>query len=328
MATNDAPLRVLITGACGYVGARLTHRLAQRKAAGEALAITATDIRMPPADEQHPEVDFCQLDIRDRKAVLATVEAAHPDVVVHLAAIVTPGKKPNRQLEYAVDVEGSHHILDACVSHGVGRIVVSSSGAAYGYHPDNPVPLTESDPPRGNRAFAYSDHKRIVEELLAEYRNAHPRLEQVILRIGTILGPTIRNQITALFDKPVLMGLRGSDSPFVFIWDEDLVAILERALACAPPGIYNVAGDGALTLSEIADRLHKPIVKLPPRLVRAALAVAHPLGVSQYGPEQTVFLQYRPVLDNHRLKTVFGYTPQKTSAEAFAAYLAARDGGA
>ena len=49
----------------------------------------------------------------------------------------------------------------------------------------------------------------------------------------------------------------------------------------------------------------------------AALALAKPLGLTQYGPEQVRFLQYRPVLDNGALKADFGYTPELTSAEVF-----------
>ena len=45
--------------------------------------------------------------------------------------------------------------------------------------------------------------------------------------------------------------------------------------------------------------------------------MAHPLGLSRYGPEQVRFLQYRPVLDNQRLKQVFGYTPELSSAQVF-----------
>jgi UDP-glucose 4-epimerase len=56
---------------------------------------------------------------------------------------------------------------------------------------------------------------------------------------------------------------------------------------------------------------------LPAWLVKAALGIAHPLGLSRYGPEQVRFLQYRPVLANDALKEKFGYTPQKSSAEAF-----------
>ena len=51
-----------------------------------------------------------------------------------------------------------------------------------------------------------------------------------MLRIGTILGPTVRNQITDMFEKPRLLAIRGSDSPFVFIWDQDVVGIIVRAI--------------------------------------------------------------------------------------------------
>jgi UDP-glucose 4-epimerase len=64
-------------------------------------------------------------------------------------------------------VGGTRNVLDACVAHGVKHLIVSSSGAAYGYHADNPAWLTETHPLRGNPAFAYSDHKRQVEEMLA-----------------------------------------------------------------------------------------------------------------------------------------------------------------
>ena len=52
------------------------------------------------------------------------------DVVVHLASIVTPGKKSNREFEYSVDVLGTKNILKACVTNGVKRIVISSSGSS------------------------------------------------------------------------------------------------------------------------------------------------------------------------------------------------------
>ena len=150
-------------------------------------------------------------------------------------------------------------------------IVVSSSGAAYGYHADSPAWLTEDHPVRGNDAFAYSKHKRLVEEMLAAYRNDHPQLEQVVLRIGTILGRTVDNQITDLFRKKRLLKIAGADSPFVFIWDEDLVAIVLQAVTGNVTGTFNVAGDGAMTIDEIAAALGKPTLPIPERLLRAAL---------------------------------------------------------
>jgi len=192
-------------------------------------------------------------------------------------------------------------------------VVISSSGAAYGYHPDNPAWITEDQPVRGNEVFAYSHHKRLVEEMLPSY----PSLEQLVLRIGTILGASVDNQITALFERKRLLKIRGAESPFVFIWDTDVVAIIEQAVTGSVTGVFNVAGDGALTISEIAELLGKPVLTIPEPALRTALAIGSRLGLTPYGPEQTMFLQYRPVLDNTRLKTVFGYTPTRTSRQAF-----------
>lgn len=301
--------RILITGANGMIGRTLLSEMSPE----QLKTCVASDLSSSglPAD-----VDFRILDVtgEDPEIVIGDVK---PDVVVHLASIVTPPPGLGRQMAYAVDVQGTRNILDACLKHGVRRLVVTSSGAAYGYHADNSVPLRESDPCRGNPEFAYADHKRLVEEMLAEARTSHPALEQVILRVGTVLGAKTDNQITALFHKPRLLALQGSDSPFVFIWSHDLARILLRAATDGPAGIFNVAGDGALGVSDLAKALGKPVMRLPVWLLKTALAVAKPLGLSRYGPEQVRFLQYRPVLANEALKSEFGYSPDKTSAEVF-----------
>lgn len=313
--------RVLITGGGGYLGSQLVARLAALSAGKRPEVIVSHDIREPRA--RLPGVKYAVADIRAPE--MADIIATHRiDTVVHLASIVTPGKNSNRAFECDVDVNGTRNVLESCVRHGVKRIVVSSSGAAYGYHADNAAWLTEDMIVRGNEVFPYAHHKRLVEEMLLAYRHTHPELQQVVLRIGTILGPTVRNQITDLFEKPRLLAIRGADSPFVFIWDQDVVNIILRAVSDGPPGIYNVAGDGALTIHEIAQRLGKQCVQLPAWLLRTALSVLKPLGLTQYGPEQLDFLRYRPVLLNTRLKTVFGYTPTYTSAEVFDIYRQAR----
>jgi UDP-glucose 4-epimerase len=121
------------------------------------------------------------------------------------------------------------------------------------------------------------------------------------------------------------LAIAGSDSPFVFIWDEDVTGATLHALSGqAPSGCYNLAGDGALTIFEIAQRLNKRTRVLPAWLLKTALWLGSRLGLSRYGPEQLDFLRYRPVLLNTALKTRFGYTPAKTSAQAFDALIAAR----
>ncbi|MCL4745095.1 MAG: SDR family oxidoreductase [Burkholderiaceae bacterium] len=315
------PRAVLVTGAGGYLGTELVAALAAGRI--ETTRVVAADVRETPPERRLAGVEYVQADIRSPE--LATLfQRFAVDTVVHLASIVTPGSKSDREFEYSVDVKGTENVLLACAAAGVRRIVVSSSGAAYGYHADNPAWLTEDCPLRGNEAFAYSHHKRLVEEMLARWRADHPRLEQVVLRIGTILGATVHNQITDLFEKPRLIALRGSDSPFVFVWDQDVVACLLQAIVGEKTGIFNVAGDGVLTIHQIAAKLGKRCVVLPPTLLRFALRVLKALGLTQYGPEQLDFLRYRPVLDNSRLKRDFGYVPRLTSEQVFDLYLEAR----
>lgn len=312
--------RVLVTGADGFIGRGLVARLA---AEPHIEAVVATDVREVPADRRLPGIAYRVLDVRD-PALADVLAAERIDSVVHLASIVTPDPRLGRDVAYAVDVLGTRNVLDACLAARVRQIVVSSSGAAYGYHADNPPWLRETDPLRGNEAFAYSHHKRLVEEMLAACRRQSPQLAQTVLRIGTILGERVDNQITALFEKPRLLAIRGSDSPFVFAWDEDVIGAILHALRTRRAGCFNVAGDGALTMPQIAQRLGKPLLALPAGVLRAALALGKALRATRYGPEQLDFLRYRPVLLNTALKQEFGYVPAKTSAQAFDAFVAAR----
>lgn len=303
--------RVLVTGGSGFVGKQVVAALAAR-----AERVVSVDVR-PVA---HPAgVTHRDLDVRD-PALAALLSDERIDRVVHLAAVVTPRPDQTREFLYSVDVEGTENVLAACLAAGVGHLTVASSGAAYGYHPDNPAWIDEDDPLRGNVEFAYSDHKRIVEEMLATYRLRHPELRQLILRPGTILGDSVSNQITRLFDWPFVLGIAGSSSPWVFIWDSEVVDIITHGVVDRRTGVFNLAGSGAVTMREVADELGKRYVALPAWLVAGALALLHRLRLAPYGPEQVNFLRYRPVLSNRRLIEEFGYTPQ-TSLETFRAFL-------
>jgi UDP-glucose 4-epimerase len=88
-------------------------------------------------------------------------------------------------------------------------------------------------------------------------------------------------------------------------------------------GLYNMAGDGALSIQDIARRLNKPLRVMPVWLLKSALQIAKWLG-RPTGPEQINFLRYRPVLSNRRLKEEFGYSLNKTSAETFEYFIEKR----
>ena len=304
MSADTSQQTVLITGAAGYIGSRLAERLSQ------SMTVIGVDIRVPEA----PGYTFEQCDIRDPKLsdIVGDNKVSH---IVHLASVLESSGDEER--DYDIDVNGTRNVVSACVVHAVQHLTVTSSGAAYGYHADNPQWIDENDALRGNPEFPYSRHKTLVEQDLAKAREKHPQLQQLILRPGTVLGRETRNQITNLFEKDSILAICGSDSPFVFIWDEDVLDIIEMGIRESKTGIYNLAGDGALTIHEIAARLNKRTLTLPAGLLRLALRVGKALGLTRYSPSQLDFLRYRPVLSNRRLKEEFGYHPQLTSSEVF-----------
>lgn len=380
---------VLVTGASGYLGKHLIHALASDPEGIQN--IIAVDIMEPSPETREKGITYLKADVRSLE-LNRIIKAHSVDTIVHLATMVTPPKGSSRDLAYSVDVIGTQNVLNACIENRVKKIIVTSSGAAYGYYADNAPLLSEDDPIRGNREFPYAYHKRLVEEMLAEYRAEYPRLKQIVFRPGTILGENVSNQITNLFEKKIVLGIKGADSPFVFIWDQDVVNCIKIGIREDKEGIYNLAGDGTLTMKQIAGILGKRYVEVSDTLLEKLFGLfrkvrgvqsgvkksipsiigpvimnfqlvqnmltgflprsVHPLveklhkaqnhlgrilpehmgplfelledNLPPYGPEQVVFLKYRPVLSNRKLKNEFGYTPLKTSEDVFRFYLDTR----
>ncbi len=307
---------VLVTGAAGSLGRALIRRLDDRP----DVTVVATDVREPPL----PRRGVARLlDVRD-PSLPALLREHDVGVVVHLAAILSPppGMSPDEVED--IEIGGTRNVIASAVAAGVGRLVYTSSGAAYGYSPDNAVLLDEDAPLRGDPAFPYGDHKRRCEELLAAARRDHPALAQVVLRVSTVLGAGVHSPITRLFERPVVVGLAGADTPFCFVWDEDVADALEAAGFGATTGVWNLTGDGVMTLREVAIAMGRRYVALPEPLLRRALGALHARGLTENRPEQVAFLRHRPVLDNARIKRELGFVPRKTTRETFALYRAAR----
>ncbi len=311
---------VLITGAAGFVGTQLVKELA---ANDQFRHVVGIDIVKAQSVETQKGYIYYQKDIREDLSEI--MQKYNFDSVIHLATIVSPKKGMTREFLYSVDVLGTENIIDSCIKASVNHIVIISSGASYGYYHDNPQWLAEGDKLRGNPEFAYSDHKRIIEEKLAAFKESHPELKQIILRPGTILGKTVDNQITDMFHKPIVWGIKGSAIPFVFIWDEDFISIIIKSVLEKREGIFNIAGDGVVSLKEIARTMKKPYVQLPYSLMFGAISALKFFKLTQYGPEQIDFLRYRPVLINTALKEELGYIPKKSSKDSFLSYLEAKN---
>ncbi|EUA34127.1 NAD dependent epimerase/dehydratase family protein [Mycobacterium xenopi 3993] len=122
----------------------------------------------------------------DREAVDALV--ADADVVIHLAFIIMGSREESAR----INLQGTRNVFEATVAaQRPRRLVYTSSVAAYGYHADNPVPLTEDVPARGSPEHYYSEQKAACEAALTEI-TADSSLEVFVLRPCIVAGPKAR----------------------------------------------------------------------------------------------------------------------------------------
>ena len=281
-AGSGEGLTVAVTGPTGEIGKPFVQALERtrevRRIAGMA--------RSPfdPSSLGWRKTEYRQGDITNREDVDALVKDA--DVVVHLAFIVLGASDATRD----INLEGSRNVFQAAVDAGVSRLVYTSSVAAYGFHADNPLPLDEAVPTRGTEAHPYSAQKAELESVLRD--TVDGKVDTYVFRPCIVAGPQARMLIDAipyvrigerlpgvvrtLFDQvPVLKPVIPDPGvPFQLVHHDDVASALKAAvLGKGEPGVYNLAGDGEITMSDLADALRWYSVPVPDLAVDATAEI-------------------------------------------------------
>ena len=97
---------------------------------------------------------------------------------------------------YDVDVNGTQAVLQAASEAGVEQVLVTSSVAAYGAFPDNPVPIAEDQPVRGQPDFPYARDKAEADRVCQLWAAEHPDRVMTIVRPAIVFGPNVDNYIS------------------------------------------------------------------------------------------------------------------------------------
>ncbi len=285
---RTAGLTVAVTGPTGEIGQAAVAALERSREVKRILGMA----RRPfdPAARGWRKVEYRRGDVLDRAAVADLVGEA--DVVVHLAFIILGGARESA----AVNLEGSRNVFEAAAAAGAARLVYTSSVAAYGFHGDNPQPLTEEVPARGTDAHYYSAQKAAVERLLGEVL-AGSRTEAYVLRPCIVAGPDapmlidslpytqISERLPAAVQRllsgvPILEPvLPDPGIPFQLVHHDDVArAIRAAALGRGAPGVYNLAGPGQLTVAKLARELGWYSIPVPELAVDAVAEIVGRLG--------------------------------------------------
>ena len=313
-------MRYLITGGSGYIGTRLTELLAERE---ETEKIVNVDVR-PPAGAL-PKADFTRGDVRDSESIRVLLEREEIDCLIHLAFILDPIRDEARM--YDVDVNGTVAVLRAASKAGTGQILTASSGTAYGAFPDNPVPIAEDWPVRGQPDFAYAHDKADMDRVCQLWAAEHSDRVMTIVRPCIVFGPSVKNYIVRSWEsQPFFPHLDGVDTDFQLVHEDDLVDALVLLLDKKEGGAFNIAGDGTMTWRESAEVLGTNVRRMS---FRTAYAIAKwswrlHLPRTQAPPGNLHFIRYPWVISNEKLKSATGWEPQHDTRETFEITMRAR----
>lgn len=317
-------VRLVITGSSGYLAQQLITRLG---ADPDVEFILGLDIRRQEAQPACP-AEFLQYDITRRWTELRDLLTRHRiNTGLHLAWQFNPihDRKRHRQ----VDVDGSIGFFQAVAGAGLRRVVYTSSTTAY-TDKDNPERLlTEDVEVKGTPRYLYSRHKAEVDRRAHEFAEKHPGIQVLILRPCIVVGPHIKNIVSAMTDWPWrsfpwMVCVAGADPPMQFLSEEDVAETLYRSVKSGVTGTINCAGDGVLRVTELMRRLGKRPLPLPAFLVYSLAGLLWRLRLLPFPSGTLDMIRYPWVADNSRLKSELGYHPRLTSLEALETFAAAR----
>jgi nucleoside-diphosphate-sugar epimerase len=317
-------LTVAVTGPTGTFGLALLPLLEDDDRVDRVIGIARR--AFDPAGHGWSKLEYRRGDVRDADALRAAFEGA--DVVVHLAFLITSG---SRETTRAINVEGTLNAFRAAVDAGVERFVYASSVAAYGFHRDNPIGISEDWETRPADRLFYAQEKAELEHLLREEAAAHPQTTLYLLRPPVVLGP---DAVGAKASVPAVLaplaqaagaawwhlpGLPAlvPDLPLQVIHQDDVAEALRLCVVGAgAPGAYNIAADDVVTLVDIARVLGLRPVRLPGGPVAA---LARGVAKLPYLPSRAQWVEafsHPAIMDTTKARTELGWRPQHTAIDA------------
>ena len=326
----DGPgLTVAVTGPTGTFGLALMPLLQDDDRVERVIGIA----RRPfdPAERGWTKMEYRRGDVRDVDALQKAFQDA--DVVVHLAFLILSGGK---ETTHAINVEGTVNAFRAAAEAGVQRFVYASSIAAYGFHSDNPIGITEDWATRPAGRLFYAQEKAELEHLLEEESVSHPQTALYLLRppivlgpdavgakvsLPRVLGPLVRGLGVGLRHMPGLPALV-PDLPLQLIHQDDVAEALRLCVVGAgPPGAYNIAADDVVTGVDVARELGLRAVRVPGRPVAVAARAVSNLPFLPSGAQWVEAASHPAIMDTTKAKTRLGWSPRHTAIESLRATL-------
>ncbi len=308
-------MRILVTGLGTFWGSRLAQHLESQPGVELVVGVDTREPRLPLEKTEFVRADSSY------SILQRIVRATEVDTILHTHLVVDSTRASGRTL-HDINVIGTMNLLAAAGAAGspVRKIVLKSSTLVYGSNFQDPYFFREETP--RTRAPRTGVERSLVEvaSLVGDFAEDNPHVVVTKLRLANILGDEFTSPFARLLRLPVVPEILGFDPRLQFVHEDDVVAALAYATLHEVPGVFNVAGDGALPWSEVASICGKRRVPLPPVLTAWAAEPLRLLRVAELQPEVLDLLRYGRAVDSSRYKRA-GFEYRHTTAgtvDAFA----------
>ena len=293
--------RVLVTGGTGAAGVATVKWLKRMGADVVVLARRAPAV--PIAD-----VEYVAADIQDAEGVSRAVAGC--DGIAHFAWTVSAMQ--SAEVAEGIDIGGTTNLLRAMADHDCKRMVFASSITVYGGHADHPQPFTEDETPRPAPSFHYERNKVRAEKMIVESGVA-----AVNVRPTVIVGRSAWSAPANIFRQPVVVTPgRGARMQLVHV--DDVGRFCAQAALGGPTGTVNLNADDALTFTEMAHIVGRPVLNSGERFAQALAGIIGKAERLESVPDLIKLFLHYPLGDTKRLREEYGFTCAYSSAEAVA----------
>ncbi|GAA3242117.1 NAD-dependent epimerase/dehydratase family protein [Actinocorallia longicatena] len=308
---------VLVTGVSRFLGARVANTLQADPGIERVIGV---DTVAPTTSLGRTE--FVRVDIRT-PSIAKVIASAEVDTVVHLNLVTAAagGRVPMKE----INVIGTMQLLGACQrSPHMRKLVVRSSAAVYGSSAMDPAVFGEDDEPHEPPTSGYAKDAVEVEGYVRGLKRRRSDLTVSVLRFANFLGPDVDSPVTRYLRMPVVPTVLGFDPRLQFLHSDDGVEVLRRMTVEEHPGVFNVAGDGVLLLSQCIRRAGRAPMPLPsPAFAMVGDTGKRMGGLPAFSAELQRWLTYGRVIDTSHLVAELSWRPKYGTEAAYVEFLQA-----